>query len=370
MMKIKAAVIRGKKNIRIEELELEDPRPDELLVRIVSAGICRTDLEVLDGKLPLVPYPIVLGHEGAGIVEKVGNNVVGIVPGDTVILGVSACGTCAHCRNGDLPYCENHVPMNFIGQRLDGSTAFLDANNAKVHSHFFNQSSWATYALAHQSNAIKVSDKIDPYFLGPFGCGIQTGAGSILNVLDVQAGSSVAVFGLGAVGLSGIMAARIAGAAVIIAVGRNSEKLNLALELGATHTINSEEENVIDRVREITGHSQGVNYSLEATGSTAVMRMAVDILTETGHAAITGVAAGKTFELDVWTVLRGRTIHGTTLGDAVPAVLLPRLVELYEQGRFPVEKMMTHYAFEEIQQAIEDVDNGKVAKAVLHPVLK
>ena len=370
MKKIKAAVIRGKKNIVIEELELEDPRADEILVRIVSAGICRTDLEVLDGYLPLVPYPVVLGHEGAGIVEKVGANVVGIVPGDTVILGVSACGICPHCRNGELPYCENHVPMNFIGQRMDGSTALLDQKKSKVHSHFFYQSSWATYALAHQSNAIKVSGEIDPYFLGPFGCGIQTGAGSILNVLDVQAGTSVAVFGLGAVGLSGIMAAKVAGAAVIVAIDRHDEKLNLALEVGATHVINSEKENVIERIHEITGRSQGVNYSLEATGATAVMRMAVDVLTETGHAAITGVAAGKTFELDVWTVLRGRTIHGTTLGDAVPAVFLPRLVELYKQGRFPVEKMMTHYAFEDIKTAIQDVEDGKVAKAVLHPVLK
>ena len=366
-MIVTSAVTRGKKDIRQEQLTLEDPRPDEVLVKILSSGICRTDLEVVDGQLPLTPYPVVLGHEGAGIVEKVGSNVTSVAPGDTVILGAGACGTCVQCRAGNFAYCEQHVPMNFGAQRLDGSTALTDGNGEAVHSHFFSQSSWSTYAVAHQSNTIKVSSDLDPRNLGPFGCGIQTGAGAVLNVLDVQAGSSIAIFGTGAVGLAGVMAAKVSGASTIIAIGREDAQLALAEEVGATHTINSSGGvDVLEAVRAITG-APGTNYSLEATGAPEVMRLAVDVLMETGHAAITGVAAGKSFDVDIWTLLRGRTIHGTSLGDAVPMLLLPRLVDLYTQGRFPVDKIMTHYDLADIDRAIEDVNAGRVVKAVLHP---
>jgi aryl-alcohol dehydrogenase len=360
----RAAVVRGKGQVALEDVEIEEPRPDEVLVKVLSSGICRTDLEVMEGVLP-TPFPVVAGHEGAGIVEAVGSNVSTVAPGDTVVLGVAACGICKQCRAGSYAYCEVHVPMNFLGARLDGSTGLRDAQGKPLHGHFMSQSSWASHALSHVSNTIKVSSDLDPAVLGPFGCGIQTGAGSVMNVLDPEPGTSIAVFGLGAVGQAGIMAAQVSGLSTIVAVGLHEAQMDLARELGATHVVNSGEVDAVEAIRDLTGG--GVQYSLEATGSPAVMRSAVDVLVETGHAAITGVAPGQTFELDVWNMLRGRTVHGTTLGDAVPAVLLPRLVELYQQGRFPVDKLMTHYPLGDIEKAIADVDAGRTVKAVLHP---
>ncbi|MCQ4122330.1 NAD(P)-dependent alcohol dehydrogenase [Rhodococcus tibetensis] len=366
-MKVQALVKRGIDNVVPEMLELEDPRADEVLVRIVSAGICRTDLEVLDGHLTNVPDSVVLGHEGAGVVEEIGSEVTTVSVGDVVVLAEGACGTCDRCRSGRYPYCVNHDRINFSGQRLDGSTALTDESGDIVHSHFFAQSSWSSHVLAHQSNTIKVSPKADPMMLGSFGCGIQTGAGAVLNVLDVQAGSTVAVFGVGMVGQAAIMAARVAGASTIIAIGQSSESLQLAREVGATHIIKSEPSmDLVATVHRIVG-DEGVDYSVEATGAPSIMAAAVNVLKETGHAAITGVAAGQSIEIDAWTLIKGRTIHGTVLGDSVPSIFIPRLVELYLQGRFPADKLMTHYTFGEMKEALSDADKGKVVKAILHP---
>ncbi|MGP4086702.1 NAD(P)-dependent alcohol dehydrogenase [Streptomyces sp. KR55] len=363
--KTHAAVIRAEGVVELEDIKVEDPRHDEVLVRIESSGICRTDLEILEGTLEL-PLPLVAGHEGAGVVEAVGADVTTVAPGDTVALGIAACGACPRCRAGYYPYCDNHAPMNFAGTRLDGSTGLRDAHGWPVHGHFMRQSSWAGYALAHASNAIKVPDDIDHGVLGPFGCGIQTGAGAVWNTLGVEPGTSVAVFGLGAVGQASIMAAKAAGATTIIAVANRRPKLDLALELGATHAVSTADGDVTEIIRELT--SGGVQYAVEAAGKPGVMSTAVDVLIETGHAAITGVTpVGETFPVDVWKMLRGRTVHGTTLGDAAPAVILPRLVDLYRQGQFPVDRLMTHYPLEDIKQAIADLESGGTVKAVLHP---
>jgi aryl-alcohol dehydrogenase len=196
---------------------------------------------------------------------------------------------------------------------------------------------------------------------------VLTGAGAVYDVLKVRPGTSIAVFGLGAIGLVGIMAAAEAGASTIIAVARKKAQLARALEVGATHTIDTTQTDDLGAaILDITGQP-GVDYSLEATGSPTVMRTAVDVLIETGHTALTGVAAGQTLELDPWNLIRGRTVQGTTLGDANPSVLLPRLVDLHLQGRFPIDKIETHYTLDDVDQAIEDSRSGKTAKAVLHP---
>ncbi|MBW8705705.1 Aryl-alcohol dehydrogenase [Streptomyces sp. MBT84] len=288
-----------------------------------------------------------------------------VTVGDTVALGIASCGTCPRCRSGHPTYCDNHVPMNFTGLRPDGSTGLRDADNRPIHAHFMRQSAWAGYALAHSSNTVKITQDVDHAVLGPFGCGISTGAGAVWDTLGIEPGTSVAVFGLGAVGQAAVMAAKVAGATTIIAVGNRRPKLDLARELGATHTISQADGNVEDLIRDITG--AGVQYSVEAAGKPRVMTTAVDVLAETGHAAITGVAPGQTFPVDAWKMIRGRTVHGTTLGDTPPAVLLPRLVELFHQGRFPVDRLLTHYRLEDIKQAIEDVEDGSTVKAVLHP---
>ena len=233
-MKITAAVVREKGGpFIIEDVELDDPRPDEILVRMVATGICHTDVTLRNNPLTL---PIVLGHEGAGIVEKVGACVTKVKPGDAVVLSYVYCGHCSNCREGLPAYCTQSVTATFGGVRSDGTTT-LSANGRKIHGNFFGQSSLATYALTYENNVIKVRPDAPLELLGPLGCGIQTGAGAVINSLRVKAGSTIAVFGLGSVGLSAVMAARIAGCPKIVGVDVKPNRLDLASELGATHVL-------------------------------------------------------------------------------------------------------------------------------------
>ncbi|NJA57124.1 alcohol dehydrogenase catalytic domain-containing protein [Streptomyces sp. NEAU-H3] len=359
-----AAVLTGVGVLELEDVLVEDPRPGEVLVRVESSGICRTDLEIIQGGLEF-PLPFVAGHEGAGTVVAVGADVTTLEPGDTVALGAAACDACAHCRTGAYPYCEQHTALNLTGTRLDGGTGLRGSGGEIVYGHFMRQSSWAGLSLAHSSNTVKLPSDIDRAILGPLGCGIQTGAGAVWNTLAVEPGATVAVFGLGAVGQAAVMAAKVAGATTIIAVGNREPKLELARELGATHAFSARDGDVADLVREVAGG--GVQYSIEAAGKSDVMSTAVEVLVETGHAAITRVAVGASSPVDAWKIIRGRTVHGTTLGDVAPSVILPRLAELYRTGAFPVDRIMTHSALADIRQAIRDLEDGTAIKAVLHP---
>jgi aryl-alcohol dehydrogenase len=212
---IKAAVVRDKGGpFNLETLTLEGPRRDEVLVRIVASGMCHTDMVARD-KVYEVPHPIVLGHEGAGIVEVVGEDVQGVDPGDHVVLSYLPCGRCKPCLLGKPFYCENTYALSFGGARLDGSMATRDAEGKPVHDHFFGQSSFGTLALANERNVVKVPEDAPLELLGPLGCGIQTGAGSVMNALKVGAGTSFVVFGAGAVGLAAVMAASAVGATTV-----------------------------------------------------------------------------------------------------------------------------------------------------------
>lgn len=202
-MQITAAVVREKASpFQITELELAEPRNDEVLVRIVASGVCHTDLIIRDQYYP-VPLPVVLGHEGSGVVEQVGKDVTKVQPSDHVVMSFFSCGNCPNCRQGKPGYCLNFYNSNFSGARLDGSSAFKQGET-KVHGHFFGQSSFATYALASERNIVKVPKDVPLELLGPLGCGVQTGAGSVLNSLNPEVGSSIAVFGADSVGLSAV----------------------------------------------------------------------------------------------------------------------------------------------------------------------
>lgn len=271
---IDAAVVRAKGGpFSIEALTLEAPRRDEVLVRMVATGMCHTDMMARD-KVYDVPHPIVLGHEGAGIVERVGEDVRNVVSGDHVVLTYLPCGRCKPCYLGKPFYCENTYALCFGGARLDGTTATQDEQGKRVHDHFFAQSSFGTFALANERNAIKVSKGARLELLGPLGCGIQTGAGAVINALQVRAGSSFVAFGAGAVGLSAVMAARIAGATTIIAADVVPSRLEMAKELGATHVVNSKKQDPVQTIKEATGG--GADYSLEATGRPDVLRQAIE----------------------------------------------------------------------------------------------
>lgn len=361
---IKAAVVRKKGGpFQVETLTLDEPRPDEVLVRIVATGMCHTDMVARD-QLYAVPLPVVLGHEGAGVVERVGSNVKKIAAGDRVVLTYMWCGHCTSCLRGDLTYCANLYPLNFGGAREDGSTATHDKQGS-IHDHFFGQSSFGTFALAHERNAIKVPAAAPLELLGPLGCGIQTGAGAVMNALKVRPGSSFAAFGGGAVGLSAVMAARIAGATTIVAADVVPTRLTLAKELGATHVVNSRETDPVEAVRKITGG--GADFTLESSGRAAVLRQAIDALAIRGTCGIVGAPAlGTEASFDVNGVMTtGKRIIGIIEGDSVPALFIPSLVELYAQGRFPFDRLVKFYSLDQINQAAEDSEKGVTIKPVV-----
>ena len=362
---IKAAVVREKGGpFKLETLTLEEPRRDEVLVKIVAAGMCHTDMVARD-KVYDVPHPIVLGHEGAGVVESVGADVRKVAPGDPVVLTYMSCGHCKPCYLGEPVYCVNAYPLCFGGAREDGSTATRDTQGSPIHDHFFGQSSFGTFALGNERNVVKVSKDVPLELLGPLGCGIQTGAGAVMNALKIRSGASFAVFGAGAVGLSAVMAARIVGATTIIAADVVPSRLQTAKELGATDVVNSREQDPVAAIKEITGG--GANFSLEATGRPEVLRQAIEALTSRGECGIVGAAPlGAEVCFDINDVMiPGKTIRGIIEGESVPEVFIPQLVELHAQGRFPFDKLVKFYGFDQINQAAEDSEKGGTIKPVI-----
>jgi len=360
-----AAIVRGKgERFGIESVRIGPPTANEVLVRIVAVGICHTDAIVRDQYYPF-PLPGVLGHEGAGVVEEVGANVSNVVPGDHVVLSFMSCGSCRYCDRGEPAYCSDFFMLNVGGARKDGSTATCDSHGDVVHDHFFGQSSFATYAIAHRRNVIKVPKDVPLEILGPLGCGIQTGAGAILNALKVGVGDSVAVFGVGGVGLSAVMAARAAGAAIIIALDVTPSRLKLALELGATHIVDSGKENPVEAVRRIGGG--GVDFSLDTSGKPSVLRQAIDALGIRGTCGIVGAPTlGTEVSFDINSLMiPGRSIRGICEGDSVATEFIPQLIELYRQGRFPYDRLIKFYEFSEINTAIDDAAKGQTIKPVL-----
>ncbi len=364
---VKAAVARQVGGpLSIETLHLDDLRPDEARVRLVASGVCHTDAIVRDGVYP-TPQPAVLGHEGAGIVEAVGDAVRSVQPGDHVILSTAHCGDCDSCKGGEPMYCDVLGPMNFGGRRTaDGSTALRTEDGEEVSSHFFGQSSFATHANVSASSLVPIPSDVPLESVAFFGCGMQTGAGAILNELKPEAGSSVAVSGSGAVGLAAVMAARVAGATTIIATDLHDERLELAKELGATHGINPSKVDVVEEMKAITG-GRGVNYILDTTAIPAVLQQLADALSIRGTLALVGAAEAGTevpFEIG-GSLLKGWTFKTIIEGSAVPQRFIPQLVELFQQGRFPADKLVKTYGLEDINQAFEDSASGATVKPVI-----
>lgn len=363
-MKTKAAVATAPEtDLDIREVELDEPRSDELRVKIVASGVCHTDAIIRDQWYP-VPLPVVLGHEGAGIVDAVGSDVEGYAVGDKVIIGPAHCGRCEQCISGNPMYCVNFYDRNFGVERTDGSKAFSDEQGA-IGSHFFGQSSFAQYTNVVAHGAVKVPDDAPLDILGPLGCGIMTGAGAVLNKLKPEPGSSIAVFGTGAVGMAGMLAAKAAGATTIIMVDIVAERLDFARELGATHTINSLETDPVEAIREITGG--GVNYALDSTGVPAVFSQMTASLGTRGHGALVGAAKlGTEAPIDIGTLLlNGITVSLVIEGNAVPKEFIPKLINLHNRGLFPFDKLIKKYPFEEINQAFADSADGSTLKPVV-----
>lgn len=363
-MKIKAAVARqAGAPLSLETLDLEAPRPDEILVRVVATGVCHTDIVVRDGHLP-TPQPVVLGHEGSGVVEAVGSAVRKVAVGDHVVMTFNSCGGCPSCREHEPAYCHEFFPRNFFGARADGSSG-LSQDGQRINGNFFGQSSFATHALCHERNVVRVPRNAPLELLGPLACGVQTGAGAVMNALKVRAGKSIAVFGTGSVGLAAIMAARVAGATTIVAVDMNDGRLDFARSVGATHTFNPGRDDVVKEIMALTG--AGVDYSIDTTALMPVVRNAVMCLAPRGACGILGASPmGTELQLDeVHFMSGGRKLIGIVEGSADPDAFIPRLVQLHANGFFPFDRMVRFYPFEQINEAIADSEAGRTIKPIV-----
>ncbi|WP_122790098.1 NAD(P)-dependent alcohol dehydrogenase [Intestinibacillus sp. Marseille-P6563] len=364
-MKIKAAVThRAGAPYQIEEVELAAPKAHELLVKITACGVCHTDAAVQNQFIP-VPLPAVLGHEGSGVVVEVGPDVTEFQVGDRVGLTFGSCGKCYNCMTGHPHACEQLNAINFGGVQPDGTTRLSTLDGQPI-STFFAQSSFATHAIVNVSNAVKVTDDdIDLALIGPLGCGIQTGAGAVLNRLRPEFGSSIAVFGCGTVGMSAIMAAKITGCEKIIAVGGNPKSLELAKELGATHTINRKEvDDIVGKIRnEIT--NGGVNYAIDTSGVPDFVKKALAACRFMGTCVVLGATGDVTFNIQAELMGDAKSLIGVLEGDSIPKVFIPKLLDYYKKGMFPFDKLIKFYPFEQINEAFAESGEGKCIKAVL-----
>ncbi len=365
-MKTHAAVVSGANApFEIEEIDVGEPTFGEVGVKLVASGVCHTDQVVREGSYPY-RFPAVLGHEGTGIVESVGPGVTGVSEGDHVVLSFNSCGRCPPCLSGHPAYCTDFFFLNFGGVRADDSTAFSRLDGTAVASHFFGQSSFAAHTIASRRSVVKVDDDVDLVPLGPLGCGIQTGAGTVLNALDPEPGSSIAIFGAGAVGLSALLAAKIAGSTTIIAIDLHDDRLATARNLGATHTVSARADDVVAEVTDITG-GRGVQYALDTTGVPAVARQGLDSLATQGQMALVAAArSGTEVPVEVGdSLVKGWTMQTVIEGDAVPQDFIPRLVDLWQAGQFPFDELVKTYPGDRVNEAFDDSASGATVKPVL-----
>jgi len=358
-MKIDAAIAHGEeKDLTIEKVDLVKPNKDEVLIEIVASGICHTDISARDKERP--EPPVVLGHEGAGIVQEIGENVDYVEAGDHVVMTFLACEECEMCLMGHPGQCENIMELNFFGYAKDGTKRHsLDGQELGM---FFGQSSFATHAVVNVQNIVKVPKDVDLSVVAPFGCGIQTGAGTVLNGFKPKAGSTIAVLGMGGVGLSGVMAAQIAGCSEIIAVDVKENRLEKAKEVGATATINSEDiDKFYDQVREIV--EEGPDYILDTTGVQPLMEEAIRSMNNGGTFAPVG--AGFKLTITNSFMEQNKSLIGLNQGDSIPKLFIPKLIEFYKNGQLPVDKLIAKFDFNEINDAIAASESGEAIKPVL-----
>lgn len=363
-MRTTAAVLgnRGER-FGVEDVAIDEPRADEVLVRLVATGVCHTDAVAQQGDLPF-PLPGVLGHEGVGQIEAIGDAVDGYQVGDTVLLGWPWCGHCRNCVSGNPRYCAQLAPLLIGGGRADGTTALRRSDGSSLHSHFFGQSSFAHHALVEPSSLVPFSTAAPVEAVGVLACGIATGAGAVLNTLRLGPGDSIVVFGAGAVGLAAVMAARLTPATTIVVVEPNASRRALASKYGATDVVNPANDDVVAAVHEICGGT--ADAALDCTGIPAVIRQVIDSVGMLGTAVLIGAApAGAEFSADHLSTLWGKRIIGTLGGESQSSRFVPALLALHDQGRFPFTELIEYFSLTEINEAMEASRRGDVIKPVL-----
>lgn len=364
MINMLAALVRSPEApYSFEDVELAEPSDQEVLVKIRACGLCHTDEF---GRGIGLPMPLLLGHEGAGIIEKTGSGVDNFSVGDHVVFSYASCGHCKNCLAGMPQYCLNFNKINFGGTAVDGKTRIYQ--KGKPVSMFFGQSSFAQYAVLNARNIVKVDPQVDLAMVAPMGCGVQTGAGAVMNTMKPEVDESIAVFGCGAVGMSAIMAAAAIGMRQIVAVGGNAKSLQLALELGATDIVNRKElaegETIAEAVQKIS--DGGVNYSLDTSGNGNMILNAIRSTCAHGTIVVVGPTGTiEHFDVGSDVLMQYRTIIGCCEGDSIPQIFIPRLVQLYKEGKFPIDRIITKYPFSRLEKAREDSNSGRVIKAVV-----
>jgi aryl-alcohol dehydrogenase len=344
----------------LEEVELDGPRADEVLVRVVAAGLCHTDIH-LRGFLPAEMFPHVFGHEGAGVVEEVGADVTGVEVGDHVVLSFRSCRNCAHCARGLVGYCESSLVLNYLGMRLDGSTTYR-RNGAPVFGSFFGQSSLSQHAIAYADNCVVIDRSLDLTRVAPYGCGFQTGAGTVLNILEPTSEDSLAVYGAGAVGLAALAAARHLGSGTLVAVDPMASRRAAAERFGAL-AIDPTDAAVVDRVRELTGG--GASYAIDTTALAEVVKQAQQSLAPRGTLVALGLGAEEYLVDAIDLLATGKVIRSSVEGDSDPQQMVPRLIAMNAAGEFPVDDLIGTYPFTAINDAVADAAAGTVVKPVL-----
>jgi aryl-alcohol dehydrogenase len=345
----------------VEEIELDEPRADEVLVRMVATGLCHTDIH-LKGFLPGEMFPNVFGHEGAGVVEQVGADVTGIEVGDHVVLSFRSCGACDNCSHGLVGYCDSNLVLNYMGMRMDGSTTY-SRDGAPVFGSFFGQSSLSAHALAYTDNCVVVDKSVDLTKVAPYGCGFQTGAGTVLNVLQPGASDSLVVYGVGAVGLAALAAAQHLGTGTLVAVDPLASRREAAARYGAAGVDPTAVDDVVDTVKGLTGG--GATYAIDTTAISAVVKQAQQSLRVRGTLVALGLGAEE-YTLDAIDLLQsGKVVKASIEGDSDPQEMVPRLIAMNTAGDFDVDDLITTYPFAEINTAVEEVLAGKVVKPVL-----
>ena len=365
-MEIKAAITKEKGSLSIEKAELSEPKATEVLVKIIASGVCHTDAAGIQGIIPWITYPIVFGHEGVGIVEEVGSAVDSLKVGDRVGLTFPSCGICSYCLNGAPYACDHLNELFFNGVYKDGT--YRISQNGKDIGSFFGQGAFADHVIVDARNAVKIigvpDEKIK--YLCSLGCGVQTGAGAVLNRCRPEPASTLVVFGAGGVGMAAVMAAKIAGCVKIIAVDVVPERLKLAMEFGATDTINAKEvPDVVAKIKELT--DGGAHYSVEVSGIPELSVQAIRCLRRLGTAVVSSVTGPAEISIAIEPMLMNPsvTFAGLTEGASNPQIFIPQLIEYFKSGQLPIDRLVKFYPFEEIEKAFEDSHSGKVIKPIL-----
>lgn len=349
-------------------LQLDDPRPDEVLVRIAGVGICHTDLVAQAGIWP-VAFPIVLGHEGSGIVERVGEKVTKVKPGDRVLMSFTACGHCPSCGDHEPAYCYQLTALNIGGPRADGTHTLHDGAQP-VTGNYFGQSSFATHSLTRERNLVKVPEAVPLDIAGILGCGVQTGAGAILRSMDCKSGRSLLVIGGGAVGLSAVMAAKVRGLGRILLAERLDSRREIAMELGVTDFVNPPTGDLAEAVLALLPN--GVDYVLDTTGVPTLIEQVPRLIARRGTFGFVGLPPGSHTGMNLPFGLmdamrRGLTLRGIIEGDSDIEGFIEYLMDLHLAGRFPFEKLVRRFPMPEINHAIEAQHRGDCVKVVLIP---